>query len=520
MRYIDYLRNISDAELYEGLLGYGLFNLKLPPFLTSVEFYNYCLTHTLPNFKSHDWIRFDNNRNNGLPRTLGIPNPFNYSALCGCLRDNWQSILTYFDTITTSQDFKISRIHVRKLDGTKAIFEMNYEKYKEDGSPEPPDIIKSRYIVKTDISQCFGSIYTHSIPWAILGKALSKTMTTPTSHYSNMIDLLTRNTTFSETHGILIGPVSSNIISEIILCKVDEALHQKGFAFVRHIDDYKCYVSTVDEGEQFLNLLRENLAFYDLSINEKKTEILSLSSYRDTDLKERIHQLDYLLNYQPGLPVITYPQLRSYLDAITKLYLDLDNNASVYTFAYKLLNKYDLSMNASCYLINKAMNLAIIHPYLLPFMAEHIFGKYGVTSNTKTFCETLYDEGIKNNNFEKCVYGMYFGIICNVDFSSDAGLTIKDNAMKFDDCFLRLVSWLYCEKFYPTIYSSDFYQLALTMNDTTTAEFNRNWIFAYEVLDRIDLKGNEWKAIKKANVSFIDKTKLMHHTHWRTVFYS
>ena len=64
MRYIDYLRNISDAELYEGLLGYGLFNLKLPPFLTSVEFYNYCLTHTLPNFKSHDWIRFDNNRNN------------------------------------------------------------------------------------------------------------------------------------------------------------------------------------------------------------------------------------------------------------------------------------------------------------------------------------------------------------------------------------------------------------------------------------------------------------------------
>lgn len=40
--YIDCLREISSNELYEGLLGYGLFADKLPPVFTSKKFYAYC----------------------------------------------------------------------------------------------------------------------------------------------------------------------------------------------------------------------------------------------------------------------------------------------------------------------------------------------------------------------------------------------------------------------------------------------------------------------------------------------
>ncbi len=47
---------------------------------------------------------------------------------------------------------------------------MNYSNWKTDGTPEPDLLIGKRYLVKADISTCFPSIYTHSIPWALIGK--------------------------------------------------------------------------------------------------------------------------------------------------------------------------------------------------------------------------------------------------------------------------------------------------------------------------------------------------------------
>ena len=46
---------------------------------------------------------------------------------------------------------------------------MNYSNWKTDGTPEPDLLIGKKYIVKADISTCFPSIYTHSIPWALVG---------------------------------------------------------------------------------------------------------------------------------------------------------------------------------------------------------------------------------------------------------------------------------------------------------------------------------------------------------------
>lgn len=41
-KYGEYLDEITANELYEGLLGYGMFANKLPPVFTSVPFFNYC----------------------------------------------------------------------------------------------------------------------------------------------------------------------------------------------------------------------------------------------------------------------------------------------------------------------------------------------------------------------------------------------------------------------------------------------------------------------------------------------
>ena len=41
-KYAQYLDEIIADELYEGLLGYGMFANRLPPVFTSVPFFDYC----------------------------------------------------------------------------------------------------------------------------------------------------------------------------------------------------------------------------------------------------------------------------------------------------------------------------------------------------------------------------------------------------------------------------------------------------------------------------------------------
>ena len=44
--YSKYFEDITESELLEGLLAYGLFSDKIPDFLTGEYFYNYCKTLT------------------------------------------------------------------------------------------------------------------------------------------------------------------------------------------------------------------------------------------------------------------------------------------------------------------------------------------------------------------------------------------------------------------------------------------------------------------------------------------
>ena len=74
-----------------------------------------------------------------------------------------------------------------------------------------------------------------------------------------------------ETHGIPIGPHTSNILSEIVLCAVDKELSE--YSYIRDIDDYECYVESEEVGKQFLLQLSNSLNKYGLRINHKKTTI-------------------------------------------------------------------------------------------------------------------------------------------------------------------------------------------------------------------------------------------------------
>ena len=165
-KYTDFMDEISSGELYEGLLAYGFFAERLPPVFTAVPFFNYCQTIPAP-FDTgwNEYIAYRVTRSIGIPRLMGIPNPFKYQRVCTELKDNWDKIRNHFHMQTDGQSYRVSRIHVRKEYNEKRIFKMNYKNWRVDGNPESDLLIHdkgtSRFVVKADISTCFPSIYTH-----------------------------------------------------------------------------------------------------------------------------------------------------------------------------------------------------------------------------------------------------------------------------------------------------------------------------------------------------------------------
>src|SRR5699024_2116471 len=145
-----------------------------------------------------------------------------------------------------------------------------------DGAPEPNLLIGSKYLVNADISTFFPSIYTHSLAWALVGKEVAKRNKNNKNEWYNKLDFYVRNTTNGETHGIIIGPHSSNVLSEIILTSIDFELQKNGWKYIRNIDDYTCYVRSYEDAQRFLIELSEQLRKYNLVLNHKKTKVAPL----------------------------------------------------------------------------------------------------------------------------------------------------------------------------------------------------------------------------------------------------
>jgi hypothetical protein len=131
-----------------------------------------------------------------------------------------------------------------------------------------------RFILKTDIARFYGSIYTHSIPWALEGKTKAKTFRY--GGFANNLDLAIREMQDGQTLGIPTGPDASFILSEIIATAVDQKLQQAGISGMRYIDDYELIFPSRSAAEAGLAKLEQFLWDFELAINLRKTSIEEL----------------------------------------------------------------------------------------------------------------------------------------------------------------------------------------------------------------------------------------------------
>ncbi len=504
--YYECLNELSTEELYEGLLGYGMFADRIPNFLTSEYFFEFCKSNK-PYFKQKEYryIKYESMRNINVPRVLSIPNPFAYYKQCKILKEYWKKLQRYFYKKTKSNKYKISRIHIRKLK-CKTIFEMNYDNYKIDGSPEQEIFIGKRYKVKADISNCFPSIYTHSIPWALVGKIGAKKNKNNKKSYYNKIDSATQWLNYGETHGILIGPHSSNLISEIILVAVDYKLSKK-YKYIRNIDDYTCYIKSHEEAEKFILDLSMELKKYGLSLNHKKTEIIELPN----SFEEKWVRKLKLFRLDSHEEEVKYSEIAPFLDMALDLMKDNKNNAAILSYAFKILIKKKMTTSAKKYFINMIHHLVLLYPYLI-FLLDKIFNEKELITqeNIEKISSDIFNLGKEKRNYEAMSYALYFALKYN--FKLKEKINLLEEAKRKEDCILMLLCYLYDKKNNKDteeykIIANNFIINITSGNTNIKILDDEYWLFAYEVLSREDPsalnKCKDWKQIKNSNISFI-----------------
>ncbi len=518
--YSDYLNEISANRLYDGLLGAGLFADTLPPVFTSELFLEYCKSRN-PDFSNDEspCILFENIRNNGKSRQMGIPNPFCYERLCGCIRDNWEKLKGFFEARTKGQKYKVSQLHIREINGTKSLFKMNYKSLAERCDPIVPKIISesgfsARYMVETDIAKCFPSIYSHALVWALEGKDWAKVHRSDTALWQIKLDYFVRNLKYGETNGLLIGPHASNLLSELILTRVDEFL-SADYNYLRHIDDYNCYVETHEEAERFIVDQRRALKEYGLSLNESKIKIHELPIVSEDDWVRRLNDFTSLLPKDR----LELQHVRSLLDFVIEL-ANHAKNDSVISYAMSIVKDMAMTGPAREYYCATILHFASLHPYLYRFLDERLFVPFfPELTIVKSFSERMLRHGLRVHNYEEVSYSIYFSIRYGVRLD---GFDFKD-VLAANDCVLAVMALLYAR-----YWNEDDSLIRAKAQKLAADEIEmwENWLFVYEALTADELScvkrfGNEVCAIKRAKVSFLlgeDEISAIYSRNWTTRF--
>jgi RNA-directed DNA polymerase len=225
--------------------------------------------------------RFLNNKDGKFAwRPLQLIHPAIYVSLVHKIskEENWNVIVSRMKEFSSNSKIRCLSLPVESDDklSDRATTVRNWWHSVEQKSIELA--LKYQYVVHTDISDCYGSIYTHSIAWALHTREVAKNNRNDRTLIGNVIDCHIQDMSFGQTNGIPQGSVLMDFMAEIVLGYTDLELSQKildtsidDYEILRYRDDYRIFTNNPQNGNLIVKLLTETLVDLGLKLNSQKT---------------------------------------------------------------------------------------------------------------------------------------------------------------------------------------------------------------------------------------------------------
>lgn len=230
-------------------------------------------------------------------RDINIVHPLPQLLISHEIANNWRSITKWVSKKKFSVDeIQVSSTFDRAVKPIDFSLHEKKKKYIESSS---------NWLLETDISRFYPSIYTHSIPWAAYGKERVKSnIKIFGGSFADRLDALVRSCNRNQTIGIPVGPETSRIIAEVISASIDDSVSLelakiKGCQSDRLQDDWTIGLPTLDAAEFALSNIRVAYKKFGLDINGTKTHITRLVDRPMNDWTSEIR--GYLLHKNGNL---------------------------------------------------------------------------------------------------------------------------------------------------------------------------------------------------------------------------
>lgn len=225
-------------------------------------------------------------------RPLQIINPFVYIVLVNLITDadNWKHICSRIHKIRKKKSVVCYSLPFDEKESEVDKKDIIINWWKEIEQQSIKMSIDYKYMLNTDITDCYGALYTHAISWALHGIPASKDKKNRGKLLGDKIDTILRWSTFNQTNGIPQGSVLMDFIAEIVLCYADDMLVDKikeynttnkgskslqigDYKILRYRDDYRIFTHTQEEAARIAKILSSVLADLNFKLNVQKTFI-------------------------------------------------------------------------------------------------------------------------------------------------------------------------------------------------------------------------------------------------------
>jgi hypothetical protein len=280
------------ADFFAALIRSSYFPGELPPAITTRTFAEFCKSQygflktqqSMLTSKTTNYETFTAPRTGSGRRNLALVHPLSQAGLSLLITQHRAKIREFISKSGTS----LYRTD-ENIAASRAFSGLDFRKWR---SARAKTYSEYQFVLQADISRFFYTVYTHSIPWSVIGKEKVKHWLSTKNkrrlekHWSNGFDVALQSCQSRETFGLPVGPDTSRIIAELLLAGIEKDQDLQTFfnarpAF-RLVDDLIIGFEQESEARRCLAALRRALWKFNLQLNDEKTVILpSKAIYRE-----------------------------------------------------------------------------------------------------------------------------------------------------------------------------------------------------------------------------------------------
>lgn len=291
---------LTEDNLVKQLIRYGYFHEYFPPCFSTESLCanaDEVLGYISSISKIYELVSqpldYSTHKDTTCRRVISIPNPLPFLRTVAFLRSHWKECRIQAESPNSQSPITFMIDY-----GTKPLLNINSQRdhlglassFVQNLFDRIKTSIGRPYKLSLDLHDCYGSIYTHALAWALCGKEYAKAKYIKASipddpekekafDFANEFDEVIRSQKANETNGILTGPFTSRIFSEILLSGIDRALAgnkrltPKNYIFKRYVDDYAFYFHSEHAAKQGAEEIVRVLESFGLKANPNKTII-------------------------------------------------------------------------------------------------------------------------------------------------------------------------------------------------------------------------------------------------------